>query len=270
MSVLPGLDDFTGAQAALSADLNILQETGVVIAASGTVTYGPFAVNSPSYAVAIDALISASATFGLLLISMVWSDSETGLTVGAERWYFSGTTASPAISNGLTFGRGPTKANQLTVTIDNYDPAQSATVDVAIWQSSRTATRDDWRGNPNGGGYVTYTVPNTESLSCALGWVTNHALAASGVVTYQCALYAGQAAFEFVSSATGDVGIEILAPLPDRASGNWPVLLENAAIGELFTGTLVLPRCPVIVQITNSSAASTNVTFSLTALEFAS
>jgi hypothetical protein len=270
MSTLPGLEDFAQAQAALSADLNILQETGVVIAASSSVTYGPMAVNNPAYAVAIDALVNASATFGLLLVSLVWSDPVTGLTVGAERWYYSGTTASPAISNGLTFGRGPTKAGQLTITIDNYDPAQSATVDVAVWQSSRVATRDDWRGNPNGGGYVTYTVPNTESLSCALGWVTAHALAASGQISYQCALYAGQAAFEFVSSATAAVGVEIFAPLPDRASGNWPVLLENAAIGEVFTGALVLPRCPVVVQITNNSAAPTNVTFSLTALEFAS
>lgn len=265
-----GAGDFTPGAAITPADVAIITRTGLNVPANSAVTIGPVAVAAPAYAIAVDALISGSATIGILKVLFNWTDAISGVLVAQEQWYITGTTVTPAATNGLHTGRGPTKANLLTVLVHNYDTAQAATVDLMVWQSSRIVTRDDWRGLAEGGGYVTFTVPNSEAQSGVLGWEDNASIAAGTSTVWLCPLYAGQASLSVAPSTLTGFVFAVIVPLVDRPSINWPQIFETQIPAAGNTGYLALPRCPVLISISNTGSSPFTVFWSLLVQEFAS
>lgn len=265
-----GVGDWTPTVTAIPSDVLIGQKTGLVISAASSQVFGPYAMTSPAYAIAVDALVSASATVPFLSVLMTWTDPSSGLTVGEEKWYITGTSTSPAAANALTIGRGPTKAGKLTVTITNYDPATSAAIDLAVWQSSRMVTRDDWRGLQQGGVIPGYTSPDCAAAAGMLGWMNSVTIGAGNSETWCCALYAGQAQFIFGAGSTPDVNVALYLPAADFPAASWPFFYNQAVTAITTQLYLPLPRGPVILHATNFAASAVTVTWSLAIQEFAS
>lgn len=265
-----GTGDFTGSSVIVPADLMMDQQTAQVIPTNSQVTYGPYSMTSPAYAVAFDAVLNANASPGILRIRMVWSDSVTGLTVSQQTWYCTGSTGSPGSSNSLTTGRGPTEADTLTVFVANLDTTHTAIIDLAVWQHSRIVTRHDWRTVNQGALPPGFTSPKIVAAAGVLGYEGSFSIGPASGVEWQCALYAGQAQLFYQLSTVTSVSIQVIVPLPD-ASGS-PLELYNATPPAAASGTLylALPRCPVVLEISNSGAGTLTGQWSLMIQEFAS
>lgn len=265
-----GTGDFTDSIVFVPADLLMGQAISQVIGPNTQVSFGPNTMTSPSYTVAMDAILNANASPGILRVRMIWSDSNTGLTVGQQTWYVTGSTGSPGPSNSLTTGRGPTEADTLTLLVANLDTSHSVTVDVGLWQNSRVVTRHDWRGITQGPLPPGFTTPKIVAPAGVLGYEGSFSIGAASGVEWQCSLYAGQAQLFYQLSTAANVSLQVLVPLPD-ASGS-PLELYYATPPAAAQGTLYLslPRCPVIVSIANSGGVALTGQWSLMIQEFAS
>jgi hypothetical protein len=267
---LVGTGDFTATITGIPSDIQLDLQAGVVIAANTTQSFGPYAMTEPSYAVSTDALFNVAATVANYAVTLRWLDPVTSALVASEKWYPTGTTSSPPVNSQLTVGRGPTKAAILVIQVTNGDPAQSMTLDFTLWQSSRTVTRDDWRGLALGGGYPFYTVPLAESRAGLLGWVTNQGIANTISFSWQAALYFGQAQLFYSMSSVTNVNLIVTVPFENRTSPFYPTLFSGPLTLLQNTLNLSLPRCPVVVTISNNSGGPVTVSWSLTIQEFAS
>jgi hypothetical protein len=267
---LVGTGDFTGSMSVVPSDIQLDLQAGVVIAANTTQSFGPYAMTEPSYAITTDALFSALAAVANYAVVFRWLDPVTGALVASEKWYPTGTTSSPPVNSQLTVGRGPTKAAVLLIQVTNGDPAQSMTIDFTLWQSSRVVTRDDWRGLALGGGYPFYTVPLSESRAGILGWVNLQAIANTISFSWQAALYFGQAQLFYSLSSVTNVNLIVSVPFENRTTPNYPQLFSGPLTLLQNTLNLSLPRCPVIITISNNSGGPVTASWSLTIQEFAS
>lgn len=265
-----GVGDFTATTAIVPADLIIAQETGQVIAAAGQVTYGPFTVTSPSYGIALDAVIANTATQPVLKATVDWVDSATGLTVDEQAWYWVGTPTSPGAVGALTTGRGPTNADTVFVTISNFDPAQAVTIDLALWQSSRIITRHDWRGIVVNGLLPGYSVPSSNQQAAMLAWENSVSIGVGATFKWLCPLFAGQVLWTWNLSSNSSVAAQMFVIMPDAPGGINPTVWNPAVPATNGETELVFPRAPVDVQIHNGGAAAITVSWSLAMLEIAS
>lgn len=79
---------------------------------------------------------AAAGTVPFGILQVIWTDSNTGLTVGQKQYII---TSGNGPSNVLTYYlSGPCRGNQLTVKLRNQDPAQTMTVTWAVNQTSHT------------------------------------------------------------------------------------------------------------------------------------
>jgi hypothetical protein len=271
MTVQPtGVGDFTGTTAIVPADLLLDQQASVTIAAGSSEVFGPYEITSPSYAIAVDGVCNAAATLPILNAVVEWIDSATGLVVDQQTWYWLTTPQSPGDLCALTTGRGPTNADTVQITLNNFDPAKSVTIDYALWISSRIVTRHDWRMVTLNGLTLGYTEPLSNLQAGLPAWVAQLSLAANSSETWLCPLYSGQVQFTWQFGTATAMTINISAPLPDQAAANQPQLYNPASPAQAGTAALFLPRCPVYVKISNGNAAAENVRWSMTVLEYAS
>lgn len=100
-----------------------------------------FPITKPSFESILQLNIPAGVgTVPFAILGINWSDSNTGLTVGFKQYVL---TAGNGPSNVLTFYiSGPCRGNQLSVTLQNLDPAQTLTYTIAINQTSHVYTVD--------------------------------------------------------------------------------------------------------------------------------
>jgi hypothetical protein len=265
-----GMADFTAATAIAASDVVVSQTTAVVIAKASGYTVPEFQVTTPAYAVTWSAFLPSGSTAGLLRVTLNWIDSSTSAMVSQQRWYVPATSTTPAENNILVCGRGPTEADTMSITIENYDPDNQATVYLNVWQSSRFVTRHDWRGTLQSGSLFGYTSPANNMSGLVIAWETDTEIPASSNVAWQCPLYAGQALLTLPEGLAEDVDMSVSAILPDAASGFAVPLYQLTTAASLVQAQLSLPRCPVIVSFGNTAATANAVEWSLIAQEFAS
>lgn len=100
-----------------------------------------FPIAKPSFETILQLNLPAGVgTVPFAILGINWSDSNTGLTVGFKQYVL---TAGNGPSNVLTYYiSGPCRGNQLSITLQNLDPAQTLTYTIAINQTSHVYSVD--------------------------------------------------------------------------------------------------------------------------------
>lgn len=223
-------------------------------------------ISKPGYLLNISVRVSAAATVPFLQIQLNWKDSVTGLQTGNEHWYI------PASSAGtiLTIGKGPTKGDQLAINLQNLDPAQAMTVTLAVWETTHSIARDDWRSDQP------LNVPGLTATTCDPfgGLIINQVgtLPANSSAFFLMPLYAGKLSIYAAMNQTGKIQFNAMQPAgPPGTSyvnnqlGVQPITAGTPAQFEQDTG-----RWPIICLITNTTALLASYTITGTVVEFAS
>jgi len=214
------------------------------------------AVSQIGYEVAITALIAAgAATIPILTVNMIWRDSVTATIVGHETWNI---VMGSAGNGSVHVGTGPTKGNQLTVTLANNDSAAAATVTTVINQNSRIYSRDDWRTEafntiPN------IATPTHDQQGSNLGTLITGALAANGSSTRILALYAGKVTVSFASTISAKGTLQVSSLDPAFSAGGAVFLLAIPASNISQVITLSLPRAACSFALADTSGLAGNI-----------
>lgn len=263
-----GAADFAPASIAVPSDVQIGQVlTGTQAVSSGSVVLTE-QITMPSYLVCCAFSWAATPTVPFATVQLSWEDPSTLLDLDLETWTVPGSDATLATSTVTHTGRGPTRAGLLAVTVWNNDPAKVMTYNITVYQSSRVITRADWRqiaalAVPNFAG------SNDDPTSLILGSENGATLAASGSDSWLCDLWAGPAWLTISQSPAETLHVFLLPQDPQGLATVPYGYFSIDAAGGLYQ-QVTLPRCPVQLQINNTSATATSVTWSLIAQETAS
>jgi hypothetical protein len=264
-----GTTDFDSASPWLPGDQLLYQFETEEITASGSVTTGNLPFARGSYVIAADCLGAADSAMPFCQVDMFWMDPTTGLTTGHERWIFPQTDEEPAGAYLLVVGRGPAKAAGLTVTVTNFDTANNVYLDLAVFQSSRTVTRDDWRATTFGN-VPNFTTAAVDPPALLLGFKEPASLGAGASVTRLCSPYAGAAVMSVTQTGGQALTWSIQAIDPNYPAADYPNTGGSATSADDSQVTVALPRAPVQVTVTNTGGSASTVSWCLTAQEFAS
>jgi hypothetical protein len=260
-----------------------------VVPGNTTLYSGP--VPGISYAISIDALNNGAPTTPFMKLSLIWKNGPGGSTLAIQQWIILTTNVSPASSNTLVVGRGPTMSAQLTVIVDNYD-VNNITLDFGLWSSSRIITRHDFRSisnnisgsytyDPASIGLPAWPTPVSANGINLLGTAPNLSIGAASSLARINGLYAGQAQLNVsgTSLAVYTILVTLFAADPDLTGGSpsqWTqVYAGQFAGGAGITGfldalNLTLPRAPTLLWLQNQGTAGFTGKYSLVSQEFAS
>lgn len=230
-----------------------------VIAASGTYTNPVKTMGQPGYEIFIQVKCAAASTVPIVQVILQWVDSVSGQVVGTDHWYLAGGNAAFQ----QYYGTGPTKGNQLNLSVVNLDAANSTSISVILLQNSRTYMRDDWRNS-------TYLTPPTftngtqdNSGNCVFSSFPS--VAANGTVTRLMPIYSGvvQACFLTATGAASfsvNANLQAAAANPQLSAGN--VYFSNSIAANSFANVgFVLPRSPCeFVFVNGATAQSLGIT----------
>jgi hypothetical protein len=145
----------------------LLQQAGVVNLGPGvTDTLGPFTVGQIAYETYFEAQETVQGPIGsggtpgaVITITLSWRDSATGLQLGLEA-YNVVPAAPSSVQPHIVHGRGPSRGDQLTVTITNNDSVNVAVL-ATVLETSRVFSAAQWQtSQPSGVTFTGFTTPN--------------------------------------------------------------------------------------------------------------
>lgn len=265
-TTIPGNIAVTGTP--LLHGYNQIQFQSVLTIPAGNTGFSGGNFVKPGYFISLIATISNPlATFPIAQVEMLWQDPTSAVIMGQENWYmFAGNG-----SNSSVYGKGVTKGPHLAFSVKNLDPTYTMTVTFTIYESTHHITRDDWRGGPittfpfTLPGLGNPILPFNDPFSLNLANCTG-APAANATENFILPMYAGQVDLNFLSTVSQAYTIGVFS----LQATSYPQIFGQTFTAK-FAGpyTIILPRAPCILQITNGAAPS-NVIASLTAIEYAS
>lgn len=192
-----------------------------------------------------------------------WFDSGTNTLVQTD--VFQSWIGSPVAAYQV-FGRGPSKSNQLQVTIQNYDN-QAITAIVTVITESRIYEADIWRTRKTNAVNSVFTLATARPESNLLAFQLI-SVAASGTQDLALPIWTGHAAIEFQSSSnTSDAQFFLhvmdtsVAPTVFNA---WEI--DTNAKG-LAVGDFYMSRALYIARLVNNNAAAKNLSITITAID---
>jgi hypothetical protein len=231
---------------------------GTVTATGGSFTsYGPYPISGTGYEILFSAAVNSSGTSTnpFMYVELTWKDSVTGLILGTDNWIcpISGTSGDffPI------YGRGPSKADTVTIGITNLDGV-TGNFQVTLFQNSRAYITDDWKWinnqvipamTPTG-----YTLPSVTPDEGCLG-SANITVPVSSTISRLFGMFNGPIWIGYDAggpSATNQ--ILTLTPQPQSVYNNSKLLVSPAA-GPI-SGPAIGPRGPLQMTLQNLSAAT--------------
>ena len=235
------------------------------LAGGASSTALPVTFHKIGYEMLAKATIAAAATIPFVRLNLVWTDSGSGLEVATDTFII------PCASGGPKFivaGRGPTKADTMTATVANLDPAQAITMELDILENGRVYPRDDWGWiNQLDAGLTvpTFTLPQLPDDESVLGIVSATTIAASGSNSYLFAQREGIVActYELTTGAPSALQIRIRGvPDSEYGGGNWLGSYGTPPT----TFQFVAPRAPLRVVLANQTTAAIVINFAMVRL----
>jgi hypothetical protein len=240
------------------------------LAVAANTTIFPFVggITKPGYIISINPVIAAAGTTRPFLgVQMIWKDTVTGLGTAKETWYV------PATAGGVEiYGKGPTKGGQLSIGLQNFDPANPMTVSMAFWETTHHVPRDDWRsGNANGIVIAGAVAANADPFA---GLLINNSgtLGPNSGVGFSMPLYAGKASFTIFLAQAGSVEFNALTPLGfgGYAGNNLGLIQTAGSTSSSFSTEQDMGRWPIVVQLSNNTAVNSPYSITGAILEYAS
>jgi hypothetical protein len=241
--------------------------------AAGATAFPTVALKKPGYLISIAGEMAASGTVPFLEVTPIWYDSNVGAAAGQgysqESWWV---PMSDTVATMYTYGKGPTKGNELQLAIKNLS-SQSASVYLLLGETTQHIARDDWRSGVLTGvpGYTSAPNQNPLGLILAGGGPAGQIFTVSQQYIYLLPLYSGQAFIDFNGPGTQS---ELTVAVADL-NGNYMFsdvvgLGQGSNPGVNYRGTFYLPRQPCQLYIANAGPNAPNVFWGLTIVEYAS
>lgn len=225
--------------------------------AGGSVVYGPFTVGQIGYEIFLELYgnTNSTCTFNVLID---WFDSGTGIQTGEESWWI--TPGSGSGNPHTIFGSGPTKGDQVQITVTNAATSLTAVFCAFTFiQNSRVYAMDKWRTLNFSVAGLTGTATDTTSDVIAS---TNASVNAGAGITRVLPLYNGLVRLTFsTNSGTTDGDINIINNADSSQSGGNPLPNQTVyhnkpnAVG-LLVDELTLPKGQCAAILTNNNAAA--------------
>jgi hypothetical protein len=240
-------------------------QTGKVITA-GNVFPGPGKpISQIGYEIQVQVTANSASTVPYAVVALTWVDSGTGITVGSDTWTVPGSSNATPF---MVLGKGPSKADKVSVTVTNLDPANSITISYVLIQNSRVYPKDDWRWYNNNNRLTAVpaaTLPTLPPDESVLGLVDNVTILASSQDTFLFGMYNGPVtvSYELSSGSAASLMFRV-RPQPDSAYSGHNILgaFSNPSPSFQVAG----PRAPLRVVVANSATTTITLSFALTAV----
>lgn len=243
----------------LTLSTPLISTTSQNIAGNAVYTPPVKPVSQIGYEFWLQASTGAAATVPYLQVKMTWIDSTSGRAVATDSFVV---PAASSPGGFVTIGRGPTKADQLSLTIQNLDPAVGATINLAILQNSRVYPRDTWQwqmGNVVGVTVPGFTLPTLPDDESVLGVLNSSTVAASSSSGFLFGMAPG-ALVQLAGATSGitpsNVGL-IVSALPAGVYTAGGQLLNTVLTTAQFSYQFIAPRAPLFVQWSNNATSGT-------------
>lgn len=220
---------------------------------------GILPISQTGYEILVSAQAGAGSTNPYGKVYLQWIDSTTGFIVATDTFY----TLQAVESGGFVIaGRGPTKADQVEITVQNYDTVTSGAWTITMLQNSRVYPADTWgfaNFADNGRTIPGQTLAGLPGDETSLGVVQGISVPAGGNGTWLFGLATGgpvQLGVAFGGVTPANIHVHIF-PIP---TGNYSGQkdLADYAISDLGAAiTFNPPRAPVAVQLINLATSGT-------------
>lgn len=222
---------------------------------------GPYSVNQIGYEAFFRFNISGSATDPLVVVTIEWIDSTSGLTVDVEEY------SCYASAGTYLNGSGPCKADTFKLTLQAFDQNYYVTGTYSINQISRLLARPIYKmyatGTPPG-----YTLPNFD-VGAGILAVFNNSVGAGVTVSRLIPLYNGIIQFSFIGGNTGSISIDVPYAGASLNPVDYNIYSTSVSNGEQANNQeIMLPRAQVVVSVYNKGTASGTFGFTMIIKEF--
>jgi hypothetical protein len=249
-TAIPGNIATTGVPGLVMSTM-LLNQASTNIAAGGTFTSSVLTFNQLGYNILLSLIDNAAGTASAVCsVTVTWIDSTTGLVLYTDLWHIcpgaSGSTAH------LVGGVGPTKGNQVQISIKNNDSVQVAFT-LKFLVNSRTYGKDDWRSQNPFPGFQGQTNPNSDVNAQTL-FDVSPSINNATTITRICPLYAGAVTMQFHSTPIARYQVNTLDPNV-LAYGVCASCDTAAGVNTVVQATL--PQAQCVVSIQNLGATGT-------------
>lgn len=241
----------------LSKPVNLINDLTRAIPGGGSHPYPAQTFTQPGYAISVKVTFPAAATIPFVTCQMNWTDATS--TVPVENTYFYCVGAqTPGVFP--TLGRGPAKAGQLTITVFNLDPSQTATVSISLAQDSIIRPNDRWHwDNPNAGGLAvpTETPMELSGDGSVLGIFNSQTVTAGSTNGFLAGMAPGQNV-QFAGNTSGITPASIFITVfadPLAAYFNNGIVLREQLTTSGFNFSFIAPQAPLRVNLTNGATS---------------
>jgi hypothetical protein len=243
----------------LTKNTRVYQQAFTNVASGAAASTGLLAMGQIGYEVLVNARCNGAATNPFAEIRMTWTDSTTGFTLGSDTFI---TPMSGSATPWAVIGRGPTKADEVTVTVTNLDSLTAPSITITVLQNSRVYPTDNWNWNNASvagltvPGFALPTLPNDESV---LGIVSNVNVAAGAVNTWLLGMAtSGQVIVTTSFSGVTTTNIRChIYPQPNSKYGSSIDLVAFTATANNTSMPYNPPRAPVILVVSNGATTGT-------------
>lgn len=249
----------------LTKSQQVLLRNPQTIAGNSTYNSGNLQVTQPGFECTIVAQVPNTATIPFLRIRLTWVDSGSASIVGETIWIQPMSQVAPGWQCNV---RGPSKADLVQVSITNLEPAQTATVVIALLANSRVYTDDLVSNDPlqNSSAVVPgWTLPTLPPLAEVLGMISSQSIGASSQVTWLIPPGSGtKAVLTCNTGASTPSNVRTnLYPVPSAVFGNNPPMVPGLPVANDFAAEFVMPRAPLSLTIANLATTAIIASWSL-------
>lgn len=216
-------------------------------------------VSQPGYEIIVNPKFAAGTTNPFVEVQLQWVDIGTGIQMASDSFFIPGSTQPSGLA---VFGRGPTKGNQLFVTVTNLDTVNPVTLGLTVLQNSRVPQTDVWRFQNSSVNNMTvpgFTLPSLPDDESCLGTITGATIAASASSSWLMGIGAG-GPVTFSIEASGETAANsrfFAYVLPSSIYGTNAPLIDFTAANLNQTYTFNPPRAPWLFKAQNQNTAGT-------------
>lgn len=270
MSVLTDYPDYSGHV----AHADQIAATGVPLLTKSTLLYrqaivnlgagqsastGVLPVSQIGYEVLVSAQTGAASANPFARVALQWTDSTTEFIVATDTFVMPMATDAGGFT---VIGRGPTKADELNITVTNFDTTTAPVIALTALANSRVYPADQWRwaGTADAGRTVPgYALAALNPDETVLGFVGGISLGAGAAGTWLFGMSPGgpvQLSYNFAGVTPANIRVHVF-PLPTGLYSGQNDLAGDTVANLSDSLTFRATRSPLAVEIGNTATAGT-------------